>query len=277
MWKSKHIFIHDYQLLEKFLKDKLLPYLDEENVQYFFIRYWDGGPHIRLRYKLSETLAKNFENGIKVLLSKFQEKYRDFPFEAVAYNPTIVQTEDIEPALPYPNFSIQAVDYIPELYRYGGEEGLELSEKLFEHSSRFAAEIIQKLNRNQRYTLAIDIMYSCAAIARKLGYFEQNQEFFKAYRKIWMQFSEHKIPVELKEALEKRIVRLQNGELDLQFYQPYLSIFKSIIYQIKQCQTTMDSIYAYYIVISHLHMLNNRLGVSPEYEFIFSNALVKAE
>lgn len=274
MWTSKHIFIHDYQLIEIFLKDYLFPYMDGQTLSYFFIRYWDGGPHVRLRYK---NQAENFEEGIETLIKEFQMTYKDYPFQAVSYDTAIVETEEIQPVAPFPNFSIQSIAYVPELYRYGGAEAMNLSEELFECSSRFASQIIQKLTRSQRYALAIDMMYKCAKIAEELSYFSDFGNFFRAYREIWIQFKGVEFDSSIKQAITSRITRLQNGECSLHFYQAYLETFRTLIEQIKVQQTTMEPKYAYYIVISHLHMLNNRLGISPEFEFLFSDTFVKSE
>lgn len=276
MWVSKHLFIHDYILIEEFLKECLLPYIDKENVQYFFIRYWDGGPHIRLRYQTDLGSGEKFEKDLEQILESFQQKHKSHSFQAISYDEAIVQTEGIKPTTPYPNFSIQTIDYIPELYRYGGEAAMALSEELFVYSSRFAGQVIQKFNRNQRYVLAIDLLYNCTEIAKELGYIDKHETMFHAYREIWTQFSGNKASEDLYKVISNRIDRLKKGELAIEFYQPYLKIFKSLLAQIKLCQTTMDPQYAFYIVISHLHMLNNRLGVSPEYEFIFSDAFIKA-
>jgi hypothetical protein len=274
MWTSKHIFIHDYQLIEIFLKDYLFPYIDRQTLSYFFIRYWDGGPHIRLRYK---NQAENFEEGIEKLMMEFQMTYKDHPFQEVSYDAAIVETEEVQPAAPFPNFSVQTIDYVPELYRYGGADVMDLSEELFECSSRFASHIIQKLTRSQRYVLAIDMMYKCAKIAEELGYFDDFEKFFRAYREIWIQFEGAELDSSIQQAITSRINRLQNGECSLHLYQTYLETFRALIEQIKIKQTTMEPKYAYYIVISHLHMLNNRLGISPEFEFLFSDMFVKTE
>ncbi|MGE7984986.1 thiopeptide-type bacteriocin biosynthesis protein [Lysinibacillus fusiformis] len=276
MWVSKHLFIHDYVLIEEFLKECLLPYLDREKVRYFFIRYWDGGPHIRLRYQTAQEVAKKIEKDLEHLLESFHLKHSSHSFQAISYDEAIIQTEGIVPTAPYPNFSIQAIEYVPELNRYGGEAAMSLSEELFVHSSKFAGQIIQKLNRTQRYVLAIDLMYNCTKIAQELGYIEKHETMFHAYREIWTQFSQNKTPEQIYKVINNRIDQLKNGELAIEFYQPYLKVFKSMLAQIKLCQTTMEPKYAFYIVISHLHMLNNRLGISPEYEFIFSDAFLKA-
>lgn len=277
MWKSKHIFIHDYILLEKFLKSDLLPFLDNSSVDnFFYIRYWDGGPHIRLRYKCNtKEEEQNMEEYLIRLLEEFREKNYDYNFKPVTYNKAVVETENIKPSEVYPNFSIQDIVYYPEFSRYGGVDVMEKSENLFVDSSKFASLIIQKFERSQIYSISIDLMYGCARVAKDCGYFDEYNKFFYAYRGIWEKFSGSITPPELKNTIIKRVSKLQEGTGIVEFYKSYFNCFKESLEYIKQNQKEVHPDYIMYIAISHIHMFNNRLGISPEHEYMFSNALLE--
>lgn len=277
MWKSKHIFIHDYILLEKFLKNNLLPFLDNSSVDnYFFIRYWDGGPHIRLRYKFNTKEEESYmEESLIRLLAEFKENNSDYKFKPVTYNNAVIETENVKPSDVYPNFSIQDIVYYPEFSRYGGVAVMEKSENLFVESSKFASLIIQKFERSQIYSIAIDLMYGCARIANECGYFEDYNKFFYGYRGIWEKFSGSITPPELKSTIKRRVSRLQEETSTCEFYKSYFNCFKDSLEYIKNNQTEVHPDYIMYIAISHIHMLNNRLGISPEHEYMFSNALLE--
>lgn len=277
MWNSKHIFIHDYILLEKFLKNNLLPFLDKGSVDnYFYIRYWDGGPHIRLRYKLNTIEEeKKMEESLMKLLSEFKEDNCDYKFKLVTYNNAIVETENIKPSDIYPNLSIEDIVYYPEFSRYGGVDVMEKSENLFVSSSKFSSLIIQKFERNQIYSIAIDLMYGCARIANECGYFDDYKTFFYAYRGIWEKFSGSITPPELKSAIKRRVSRLKEKNVTSEFYKSYFNDFKESLEYIKKNQKEIQPEYIMYIAISHIHMFNNRLGISPEHEYMFSNSLLE--
>ena len=62
MWTSKHIFIHDYKLVDVFLQENLLPLINRCALDKWFYSVLARGPHIRLRYKIKELQVKhNFE------------------------------------------------------------------------------------------------------------------------------------------------------------------------------------------------------------------------
>ena len=274
MWKSKHIFIHDYVLIEEFLKNDLLPFLDLLEKEYFFIRYWDGGPHIRLRYR-DHSEGDKFDEKLEELVYSFKNRHKEHEFGEILYNKAIIETEKITPDRLYPNFSIQNIEYIPELQRYGGEVAIGFSEDLFVNSSKMASEIIRKFEHRHRYLMAIDLIYGSAEIAKKIGYFDEEKQFFLAYREVWKQFSNRDKIESVDVAIANRVNKIRQGVLNLGFYQNYFNAFEEAIKAIKIRQTVILPEYIHFIIISHLHMLNNRLGIAPEQEYIFSNAILQ--
>jgi thiopeptide-type bacteriocin biosynthesis protein len=123
---------------EEFLRDAVKPFVEDILrrklvQQFFFIRYWERGPHIRLRFK--------GEGGI--LSQKVKPKLRAYFNKYFADHPH----DRFEPPDSYtwlPNHSIQFVDYEPEVERYGGAKGIRIAEKQFEASSRAALSIISE-------------------------------------------------------------------------------------------------------------------------------------
>ncbi|MBN8703135.1 MAG: thiopeptide-type bacteriocin biosynthesis protein [Bacteroidetes bacterium] len=107
--------------------------------QYFFIRYWERGPHIRLRFKGNkDTLEKN----VLPRLTTFFSEY-------IALNPSKNLETPWMKDLPedkkwYPNNSIQHIAYEPETERYGGEYAILLAEQQFQASSNAVLAIISE-------------------------------------------------------------------------------------------------------------------------------------
>ena len=98
--------------------------------QFFFIRYWEKGAHIRLRFRGNKQLL---ENELKPLLIKhFEAYFKKHPteFEEVKTMEKIAKTHNW-----FPNNSIQFIKYEPEVERYGGSYGLIISEEYFQVSS----------------------------------------------------------------------------------------------------------------------------------------------
>ncbi|RLL42886.1 lantibiotic biosynthesis protein [Oceanobacillus piezotolerans] len=272
MWISKHIFIHDYPLIDDYLKHVLLPLADRELADgYFFIRYWDGGPHVRLRYKGSGD-SDRFTHLLQSTLEEFKREHRDWPFQKMKEDQRVKRTEGEGSGIAYPNFSIQSIDYHPEIYRYGGENVMGISEDIFMASSKFASVIIQQLPRNKRYVIAYDMMYECGKLAEEMQWIKDRRSFFYDYHMIWKEFKDQPNFSSLSHSLKSRTRHLESKKT-LKPYQSYINLLKEKMLDIYGLQSIYKEHEVYYILISHMHMLNNRLGVSPDREYIFSSIL----
>lgn len=162
--------------------------VDKELItQYFFIRYWEKGPHLRLRLKkkptateaeVSKIVFENLNNFIlkypsKLLLTtemearKLAESWRD-------------------------NNQVRSISYQPETARYGGRAGLPLAELQFFASSRMVLnELIETPNWSYDYALG-------AAIKLHLGFIfstgmsqEDIVKFFEKNCQDWLPRAAH--------------------------------------------------------------------------------------
>jgi thiopeptide-type bacteriocin biosynthesis protein len=129
---------------ERFLIDAVKPFIEmvfdkKLAEQFFFIRYWEKGPHIRLRFKGDKD----------ILEQKLKPEFESFFYEYFQKNPSMrTEPEGIE-KLPeeqrwFPNNSIQFIEYEPEIERYGGPIGILIAEKQFEISSHAVLSVIEE-------------------------------------------------------------------------------------------------------------------------------------
>lgn len=105
-WASFHLFRSDP--LDDFIRAAVAPFVTEVIEErlasaFFFIRYWEGGPHIRLRLRTTSPSR----------LARRAHAYFDDCFN-----------------------TIQEIPYEPEMTRYGGPKCIAVSELQFEASSR---------------------------------------------------------------------------------------------------------------------------------------------
>jgi len=153
-WLSAYLYYDNSQ--EVLLKNSIYPFikiLKDKNAfeQFFFIRYFDRGKHIRLRFKSSPD---KIEKEIKpFLINYFSEYFKEYPSERtepawVKYLP--------EDRKWFPTNSIQFFDYEPEYERYGGPKGLEISEEHFQFCSETVLDIIDE-NEEWSYQKAMGI------------------------------------------------------------------------------------------------------------------------
>ncbi len=123
---KEELLLHLWPTVDQMLFEKLIH-------QFFFVRYYDRGPHLRLRLKLSEASSE------EVVKQQLQETFNNFLLTAP---PSADKTTIDEPELP--SNTIYYVAYQPEMLRYGGPEGIVLSETQFDLSSRVVISILQQ-------------------------------------------------------------------------------------------------------------------------------------
>ncbi|MFT6850157.1 MAG: thiopeptide-type bacteriocin biosynthesis protein [Sphingobacteriales bacterium] len=128
---------------DEFLVQAVKPFTDEviksgDAEKYFFIRYWEKGPHIRLRFFIEEDKMASL---IKKIDAHFTAYFKE--------TPSISETPKWVESLPkrqqwHPNNSIQYYPYEPETERYGGAKGLEIGEDHFYYCSQAVLSIIEE-------------------------------------------------------------------------------------------------------------------------------------
>ncbi len=149
-WLSVHLFYNEPW--ESFLTKVVDPYIQTVlktgiAQSYFFVRYWEKGPHIRLRFRgkadeLNEVLKPN-------LLEYFEAYMQTNPSERVEPD----YPEDFPRAYYwYPNNSIRFESYDPEIERYGGIKGMSLAEEQFHLSSNTVLHQLKLRNHQEDYS-----------------------------------------------------------------------------------------------------------------------------
>lgn len=107
--------------------------------QFFFIRYWEMGPHIRLRFK---GFPEKLNHEIRPRLIKhFENYYNSNPSQRI--DPEWTRNLPLDQKW-FPNNSIQFIDYEPEVERYGGPHGILIAEEQFELSSRVILNVLNE-------------------------------------------------------------------------------------------------------------------------------------
>lgn len=190
---------------EKFLIEAVKPFVEKtmENRwadRFFFIRYWERGPHIRLRFKgNAETLEKKVKPQLD---SYFPEYFREHPTQ----RDTPEYIEKLPPEQQwFPNDSVQYIDYEPEIDRYGGPNGIHIAERQFEASSRAVFAVIEE-SGDWGYDRALG-----AAIQLHLGFafalgmdLVETGEFFSRISTTWFSRAYGHTPDTPKDEIKER-------------------------------------------------------------------------
>ncbi len=171
---------------EPFLTETVKPFIKtamaEEGVnRYFFIRYWERGPHIRLRFKGNAAVLEN------LLKPRLNDYFNDYFRREPSEQEPIPNLEKIPPEFRwFPNNSVQYIEYEPEIERYGGPSGILTAESQFEISSDAVLALIEEAG-DWDYDRALG-----AAIQLHLGFafamgmdLDEAKEFFSHVSRLW--------------------------------------------------------------------------------------------
>jgi hypothetical protein len=180
IWVAAYLFYGGS--LDEFLKNAILPCvkrLKEKNSfePFFFIRYPERGKHIRLRFK---TDKKSGEDVVKPFLIKyFNEYFEKYPSER--NEPEWVKNlPDDKKWLP--NNSIHFFEYEPEIERYGGPVGMEISEEHFQICSETVLNALahsEEWGYSKAMGIAIQLMVSfCITVGMSI---KEMIDFFSFY------------------------------------------------------------------------------------------------
>jgi hypothetical protein len=141
-WLAAHLYYAGNW--EDFLTRGVKPFVDKILArkaarQYFFIRYWERGPHIRLRFKGDkETLTHVVKPEVEDFFLRY---FRHYPSRRE--EPAGVKEAPADQRW-YPNNSVQFLAYEPEIERYGGLVGLDIAERFFQASSHVTLSVLHE-------------------------------------------------------------------------------------------------------------------------------------
>lgn len=298
MWLSAHLYYNGY--FDEFLRKAIYPFVcevkqDESISSWFFVRYWEYGPHIRLRFQAEQDVLQNY------LHPKLQNWFSNY----FHLNPS---TRFHSEKNWFPNNSIQFIEYEPEIARYGGPEAIRVAEMQFQKSSEAVLMILEDQNKwNQEYAIGTAIqMHFVFAHCMKMNIAEMH-DFFSIVFKQWflkarfhpgipskgLYFSNKETLQAFQLSLDKHapvllpsLKKLRNHLIDNTSFSNqnwlgfWIESMKNVHEMLYQCQNkklvavppyydinkeyTFDNSnkYCWAIYTSYVHMTNNRLGIS---------------
>lgn len=252
----------------------LLKLLEEQSLisNFFYIKYWEDGPHIRLRVKTFHDVGP--------LISSFLDQ-------------KIEERDDIT--------SFKWIDYVPEIDRYGGPKAIGIAELQFNQSSTTILSLLTDHYEEWDYDLAIGYaMELNINFAKGMGLSRQEAvRFFKSAFLRWFFMACNQLKIKNTDLLEtfnqaflkqkERLVsfvetswngsnheqwRIANVDVSAGLKQ--LERSNQIVYPVHSNNANSDEP-VWLIYDSLCHMTNNRLGILNRDEsyiyFIIFNAL----
>lgn len=253
----------------------------DDDLEWFFIRYWSGGPHIRLRINCPEEVMFCIEKIIKDQVNRVEEINITIweKEEIIKQQRVLAMREKTKiPDAIFVNKSIIKDNYIPETLKYGVGLVLENSEKIFGLSSEMSLRLVSRGKFKE-----LKYFYSIICFMK---YIQLVTEYDKTnicnvYIKIWSDYSgissniirrnlEDKIVIEGEKVisvLEK--IEGYDRDIDEDIWDLKISMLLEQQKRIINCSSEYLS-----IIFNYIHVNNNRLGITP-YEEIYVALLVQ--
>ncbi|MDF2534913.1 MAG: hypothetical protein K0R18_1072 [Bacillales bacterium] len=282
-WISYHAFLWDYTLFDEFLCDLFLELKKHSIKDFFFIRYWKGGPHIRLRVQKKNSQTENDAHRIlTVSLEKIIGRHPEILNKKIDklefYKNSFLdgQQLDIKKLPWYSNGTIVKIPYERENERYGGKEFISLSETAFVKSTHLVQKLLgvhpdgikKIIIFFSTTTQVLDYVYS-VDFADKINFINFSYEYWNQY------YFKSNILNDTAERIWK-LSKINN----MSFYDS-LPTFRDLVKQLKfitdEISEKKGNRYSWSVLFSQIHMFANRLGVSIEVEhayYKFINQLI---
>lgn len=305
-WRAWHIFFQSTDSLDRMLVEGLLPEVRSlgGDIEFFFLRYWENGPHIRARFRglddrqflaLGDRLRIRAESIAASTPSILESPPIGYLMESWQNNPRTIRFA--------PGKTVEVM-YEPEFRRYGGRHGLAINEHLFDASSRFSLAIIEKTFAASERRISIALTLTATAIAQVVADRDQLANVLDAMKEHWRSFiadataSEEQAQRSFSAASDelRAMVSLSClpsaaswpqplAERWSQILAPHFSEMRALAADRllvnpltgipTEGQVELDAALQT-IMLSQIHMMNNRLGIVPQQEFLFASILLLA-
>mgnify|MGYP003082612020 CR=1 FL=1 len=262
IWKSYHVFMWNYEVFDDFIRAfyKLLTKQQKENI--FFIRYWKGGPNLRIRIKKenSEIVRSLIEDALQVISEQYPGLNNITLNKNDFYETTFMDGEsfDLKNLPRFKNLSIVEIPYVREVERYGGTDLMAQTERIFCMSSIIVSHLIKRpLLLSQKIVIlyrTVELVVENILTSQndKIRYYSMSSRFWKSLERV------ESIDIETSE----KIYQISHNLNLLSLLSEFISGLKAIYLEVLK----QDQEYAMSVVMSHLHMFANRLGVSIDTE-----------
>ncbi|ASN13564.1 MULTISPECIES: lantibiotic dehydratase C-terminal domain-containing protein [Latilactobacillus] len=259
-WLSIHMFVWDYSLFDNLIEHISSELKKADINNFFFIRYWEGGPHMRFRFKDGESnrgrILGIFENTLRQTRINYPDIEKKELDKKVFYDETFTDGKELNyKKLPwFGNLVISEVPYVREIDRYGGKEFIEFAEDSFVESTVLTCTLLtQQLNLVAKLLVYYDFV---SLITKELyGSLVKKQKLCEMASNFWEELGISP----LTNINKLRRLRDISQQVDLNhMYDHFATSLKRDFQVIK---VSKGEEYANSVMFSQFHMFANRLGL----------------
>lgn len=296
-WHGLHI--HYYTSPDLLLSESIAPAVASRRgaglSRWFFLRYWKGGPHVRLRLLLDEASEGPTLRAVRTEIGDYLARrpstgqLPDVIKDSLRMLARLEGDDEQNPKV-IPDNTILSHPYEPEYDRYGGEYGVALAESLFEASSETALDVLKIIGEAPGRRLGISFAMMLAGL-RGAGLSEASMaDFLVGYYRFWARYLPRDVPAAWSVGLEEKqrsllpyaTAVLSNSTLPESHIGRALARWQSAV---GDAMTSLDKragdilpgvrmpipdapmkYRRDFLLLNYLHTHNNRLGVTPGHE-----------
>lgn len=234
--------------------------------RFFFLRYWQGGLHLRLRWHCrpdrADAVRDRVHHELRTYLARRPSRQPVDPagHAAALQRLARLEGERAEAAI-VPDNSVLDATYEPELGKYGGAAGVAAAEQVFDHSSRAVLRGLQLCRSRPKARLGLGVrmmMLTLGAAGLPAG---EAAGFLARYADFWSAY--------LPPGARRRWPELAAG-YDAGGYPPAaLGVDPELDRLAGEWAAAVAGAVAgrdSQLLFNHLHTHNNRLGIAPAHE-----------
>jgi thiopeptide-type bacteriocin biosynthesis protein len=296
-WTNWHLHVDTYTpgVLDTVLLDVVRPVVTRlgANPRWFFVRYWQRGPHLRLRVRgLAADTAAQVGHDLRRRLALVNAGVPDAErIDRASYRTAVAAAAAAgENGRSLPIGALRRAGayparYEPEVERYGGPELMELSHELFTTASTLAVQLLAEQRRRQPAARLGTGLYATAAALAGLGTdLERCARFLRAREEYWLRWTAAGgTPVDRERheaeclAAATRLAASPGRLLDLiaRASGPAQTWADQLAAAVPEWRRRSATLPAEPILSSHLHMLLNRLGLGMAAELHVTGVLAE--
>lgn len=236
-----------------------------DGAPWFFLRYWQGGPHLRLR--VGGLDPRGHDRVERLLTALLEPAGRlgpgERPMTAAEYEAGVgvfAATERGADRTPqgFRAPGVHRADYEPEYDRYGGVELMPRTEALFQLSSELVLGLLPHLGNQAARTMMALRGTMAAAVA--LGDGDEQATFYQRSMGAWRSWAADSgcTPAQLEQLCAAEPAAAPPDPAQHGPFGPWHAAIGDLAARIDPAAAMPAPM----VVFSHVHMLNNRLGRS---------------
>ncbi|RKT54745.1 thiopeptide-type bacteriocin biosynthesis protein [Saccharothrix australiensis] len=261
-WTGLHVRVSwRVQHVDAFVADVLAPAMAEHRAagrisDWFFIRYWQAGPHLRVRLRDAAGHADAIAGQLRCLVAA--QDHPEVAMDPEKYHAALGVAD--EPLLPHGD--VRAVPYEPEVERYGGPEALPIAEEVFCRSTDVAVAVLTAARTPQaKLSAAVELVM---ATTSGLGLDRPAAaSWLRGLAASWrMRHEPATAPTMSSHLAAHRLHAARAAKLSARWDRVETAPTGAVEHWVRQLRADLPrGAWA-----SQLHMLLNRLGVGPDEE-----------